>query len=1304
MKKQIKKLLCAALSLTMVAGSIVLPTAASAEGGTTELKSWKFDFGSADNVETGYYSITKDTAYATNTAKTDDGKQFGLLGIDDNAYEVGNHVDGVETLEKQKVIMKEGAKASVSAATDDFVGVDKPADIDEEPAIAGNYPIRFSMDAENNHYYNVKVTVTGFDQTKTAIASVFSERRHPIILEKTIAAGETETVEFTATLQNVYIKGRDGNPTITYQDNMLNVVAVGDNVAISSIEVTEVEHKTTMWLYTDSTGCDYAMLQPYFPLQNYAGTGAFLTKYLPKDVTIANQGDGGINAADSQHWDCAKGNIQAGDYVYVQYGHNHKDDGPLGYLKAIPKYYEYAHSKGAKTIYAGPIDRHNANQYNDETNTWSSTLSGFSKAAKYYTEVLITGGKTEANAFVAKAESDGLEAAYAYADTVIANGITSNGATDVAFIDLNQPTLDWMSEVCTEVKEIRAASAYEANATNYYFRGVKGGGVDGTHANDAGADNTAAFFFDEAKKLVANKETSDIIAVQAAVIEPLVTDMRNATPYTVSSEVISQGKAPNTAWPDVYSVSTPSKYPTAIKSIQFNDDGSIASAVVLKQVAEDSMSAYGIVVVTVKNADGTEKGKFYANDQVDNSVNATQKITSFRSDTDNLTLADGDTYSAIVMQALDADQAHELPLRVDEEANHAYSIEYTPEAVTKKFIFGEDGTGNEKFIYDGAKYDRSESLAGKNNWELGGSAERSITLGMLEADNPDDNIYYATVTSTGTKSAGGSGSFYLSKKLGTASQTEEIGTSGKYMIKMDLSYVSGGGVNFGLSNGTSGNALTLFSMEKDGVIKLLDTEAGAVNKGKWATVKCILDMDYGTATITVDGYDPVTVKVPNYGNFGSVTPEKLTYFSVDGSKDAAFGFNISDFSISQLAQEALPQKSITVSTSDVAKGTAYIGEAGTTGQTVTMNDMVTLTAVPADGYQLLGWRKGSEEGYYAYTNTINVRVHDTVTFTAVFEEEVPDKYTYLYHETFKTLTTASLANDKWVSPNAQDALTVEYDASNRDIGSYLRFGKNDNSRGATKAFDQTYQSDKGLVFAMNAKFTKSSGDPNEIAVHSGNITYNENIINYGCTGGYILYLKQTNDGAITINNQATKIPDNTWFYVQAVCDFTTHKVKVLANSMDGKTNYFEDEVDMADSAATGIVGMYYKFGKKAYGSLSMDNIEIFTADQLPPDPVVIGEPTVDNGTVSLAVTNNTDTAMNARLLVASYNADGTLAGVEMSEATSVGAAEQAGVNGKGTTVTFTAPVTTSKYKIMLWDGAETMNPLIDAVDSPAETK
>ncbi len=42
-----------------------------------------------------------------------------------------------------------------------------------------------------------------------------------------------------------------------------------------------------------------------------------------------------------------------------------------------------------------------------------------------------------------------------------------------------------------------------------------------------------------------------------------------------------------------------------------------------------------------------------------------------------------------------------------------------------------------------------------------------------------------------------------------------------------------------------------------------------------------------------------------------------------------------------------------------------------------------------------------------------------------------------------------------------------------------------------KSFGETYTSDNGLVYAMNIKFTKANIDPNEFAVHSGNMTYND---------------------------------------------------------------------------------------------------------------------------------------------------------------------------------------------------------------------
>ena len=277
-------------------------------------------------------------------------------------------------------------------------------------------------------------------------------------------------------------------------------------------------------------------------------------------------------------------------------------------------------------------------------------------------------------------------------------------------------------------------------------------------------------------------------------------------------------------------------------------------------------------------------------------------------------------------------------------------------------------------------------------------------------------------------------------------------------------------------------------------------------------------------------------------------------------------------------------------------GSVYIGENGTTEAAVTQGSTLKLTAAPNEGYELVSWT--DEDGNtLGFTNEITIKAYKTGTITANFVKKEADKYNYLYHEEFKQLTTSTLEANGWKSANAQANMTIESDA-NDAIGNYLRFGANSNSRGAVKAFDTTYTSENGIAFGMSAKFNKPSVDPNEIAVHGGNITYNSGNINYGCTGGYVLYLKQTSDGSVTVNEQATTIPDNTWFNVMASCDFTTHKAAVTITSLDGSETYFSGEVDMADTAATGIAGMYYKFGKSSGGVISLDNIEIFSADQL----------------------------------------------------------------------------------------------------------
>lgn len=1096
-----------------------------------------FDFGAADNVADGYYNVTPETVYSLNFSGD---LQYGLHGTDDNGYRISSYTDGIAMQEGQNIELVTGAKDSVNSVDDDWVGVTD-----------GMYPIRFAMEAENNTYYKVKAVLTGADQSKDATVSLYSEKRHPIITDETIKAGETKTVEFTATIQNVYYKG----PKLTYQDDQLNVVVLGDNAAISSLMVVPVEHQPTLWIYTDSTGCDYDAVLPFFPLQNYGGVGQFLTKYLPEGFAMSNQGEGGLDAHDNVHWNCAKENIQAGDYVYVEYGHNHKGDGPEGYLSAIPKYYEYAHSKGAYTIYVGPIDRHNKDQYNASTNTWSSTLIGFSEAAESYVEQLIAGG-----------------------------------ADDVAFVDLNRPSLDWYEEVCETIKGIRGADIYERDATDYYFRAAKGSAVDGTHPNDAGADNCAALFFEEASKIVSAGEAQGATnseAVQAAVLKPLVTGNRDAVPYTVSEDIVNAGKAPNSAYPDVYQPPNLPAYPTVIKNITI-EDGAVVSADVLKQQAELAMDSYGIIVITVTDEAGQEKGKIYAVDQIDQTAtDGIQTITNFRYDPE-FTILDTDSISAVVMKAMDTGSG----LEVDPE-NIAYSSVYVPSVVEAELITDEDGNPGEDFEYYGVAV--GTDINTKNGWGSAGSSGKDTTIGYDE----ENDFYYVNVWADGIKDGvANNGSFYLNKLL-----NESIGTAGKYRFTADLRYISGAGTGLGfviqdVMNPLWGNeSLQMFEVNENGIIKINGTNVGELNPKEWTNVVYTLDMDLGKAEISIAGGDAVSVDIPNYsGTSAEVKPSSTKYLNITINKGPV-DLDLANLSMQKIESSKVPDKTLTVSSADTAMGTVEID--GVSGNTYTakMNTIATIIATAEDGYEFVEWQ--NEDGSnYSYVPQVGVRMHEDLNLKAVFKVGEYDPINYMLKEDFSKLSTSTLNSSGWISPNNQAGMTIVMD-SELGLGNYLRYGANTASRGATKAFDTKYSDASGLVFSIDMKMEKANGDPNQISIHSGNIVYNSNNVNYGCTGGYILDIQQPKDGIVSINGNATDIPNATWVNVTAQCDFTAHTIDVTVTSLDGSTEYYSgSDLAMADTAADGISGIYFKYGKNSYGVVSFDNIKIYAISEL----------------------------------------------------------------------------------------------------------
>lgn len=555
----------------------------------TAIKFWKFDFGASNNAAEGYTGVTADMNYTAD-------RGYGFLGLGPEGYKEDNRSDGFILKQGQEIKLQDVTKSNkdssskaeannLKAPEDDAVGVTDPT-----------MPIRFALKVEPNTYYKVKVTLTGADQTKDAKINLFSEKRHLLLTDKVIPAGKNLTYEFNVNVQNVYSK-----VTKIYEDNMLNIEVCGDNAAISSAEIEELSGGKTLWVLGDSTVCDQTAPLPYFNLQNYAGVGQALAKYLGPDIALSNHGESGLDDYSSKpHFDQFKERIKPGDTVYFEFGHNHKKDGPKGYYAGISYYYDYVHEKGATFIVVGPIDRHNGYQYTAATNSWASTLDGFSQIGKKFVDEKI-----------------------------------ADGATDLAFVDLNAPALSWYSNICETLGK-------KATSTDYYFRGMEGEKVDGTHPNDSGVDNFAKMFFDGAKAIV----DADANSSQAKVLAPLLSGLRDEVPYTVPTSITALGTAPNSAYPKKYEVQNKSDFPLAIKNVKLDKKGKILSMSVEK---ESDLTSYGRGIVEVYNENGELKGTAYASEQIDNTIDGIQTV-KFKTD---LTVGTKDKIKAYVMEFKD---------------------------------------------------------------------------------------------------------------------------------------------------------------------------------------------------------------------------------------------------------------------------------------------------------------------------------------------------------------------------------------------------------------------------------------------------------------------------------------------------------------------------------------------------------------------------------------------------------------------------------------------------------------------------
>ncbi len=919
MNKQFKRLLSAALSLAMVAGGVILPMAASAEESETELKSWKFDFGAESaTAEAGYTLVTPDVNYTLNTSGDD---QYGFIGTNENDYKLGERLDGFDQQQGQVIELAAGGSEATDGIGVVGAGGDDVTDDDGNTYGAdlyGNkadkyYPVRFALKVPDDTYYKIKATVTTLDPEKDATASLYTERKHPLYTEKTITAGEKVETEFTIRVTPIYYQKSDPNGSIA--DGMVNVCVLGENTALASLEITQLETATTLWVLGDSTVTDGPGQLPFTVFPNYTGVGTGLTKYLPSNIAMVNEGEGGLNAADNYHFNMVSSRIKEGDYLYVEYGHNHKNATGQSYtseywlnnyVSSLKKYYEAcknAEGGAATLIIVGPIDRHQSSQYDSETNTWSSTLSSFSALGKQFVDVLMYGGETEADKFLAKwaeiataAEaSSSTDALKSEADKIVTEAVMAGtvNVSNVAFVDLNQPSLDWYATVTESGTVNDTPYTNNANLLDYYFQTPKSGSTDATHPNDAGAENLAYLFY----------TTADTAAYPA--LEPLMANFADGAvheePTPVSDEIINMGWAGDSdAWP-MYNPPVAFEYPIVIKDVALDENNQFTS---LTAYVQATFSNYASGVLEILDGDGNVVNTYVTTNHIDNTTGKGTNVLAFGSvdeegnpqNDSNIYLAEGQTYRAYMWSC----STSEEELIPEDEGGEQLSSIYTPTEIEAYILPGENG-GVEDFNYYG-----QTDLTGAGKYVYGGSAGKDLTLGT-----DSSGVTYTRVMSDGAKDGNANqGSFYVMRPLDNLTDEDGnavgTGSSGMYMIDVDIMYSSGGGLNFAFCESTTptkspfiSNQFTAFGIGSGGVVTVSGQEVGTISGTTWTNVKYILDMNSGTAEVSVAGGTPVTVDVPDYQTFGTPSISTLKHFVLEGQK-VAFDVKLSNMTVAKL--------------------------------------------------------------------------------------------------------------------------------------------------------------------------------------------------------------------------------------------------------------------------------------------------------------------------------------------------------------------------------------------------------------------
>lgn len=246
--------------------------------------------------------------------------------------------------------------------------------------ITADNPFWFTVDVPEGNY---RVTIVLGDHESTTRTTVKAESRRLLLPRATTEPGRFRTEAFTVNVRNTTLPDgdkvdlNDRERGTLHWDDQLTLEFSDERPGVCAIDIEPVDDVPTVFLMGDSTVTD----QTRPPWNSW---GQMLTRFFGPEVAIANHAESGRTIrsfVEERRWDKVRTQLSAGDYLFVQFGHNDMKNGTpteTGYVDGLSDFVEEARERDVTPVLLTPPHRRRF----DDDGTVVNTLGDYPDAVR----------------------------------------------------------------------------------------------------------------------------------------------------------------------------------------------------------------------------------------------------------------------------------------------------------------------------------------------------------------------------------------------------------------------------------------------------------------------------------------------------------------------------------------------------------------------------------------------------------------------------------------------------------------------------------------------------------------------------------------------------------------------------------------------------------------------------------------------------------------------------------------------------------------------------------------------------------